>query len=92
MLYSSASRFLFAEGGKEKSIMLVVSPACSYERDQVSSISEKGLSAVFISDKDSTFPIVKREIKYCNFHMVFTSPECLFLSMEWKNKLFISKI
>ena len=31
-------------------------------KDQVASISENGLSAVFISDKDATLPTVKREI------------------------------
>ena len=70
---------------KEISIVLVVSPLLALMKDQVASISEKGLSAVFISDKDSTPPTVKREIKNGNFQVVFTSPECLFLSMEWKN-------
>ena len=58
--------------------MLVVSPLLALMKDQVASISEKGLSAVY-----STPPTVKREIKNGNFH----SPECLFLSMEWKNML-----
>ena len=60
--------------------MLIVSPLLALMKDQF-------LSAVFISDKDSTPPTVKREIKYGNFQVVFTSPECLFLSMEWKNML-----
>ena len=42
--------------------MLVVSPLLALMKDQVASISEKGLSAVFISDKDLTPPTVKREI------------------------------
>ena len=67
--------------------MLVVSPLLALMKDQVESIPEKGISAVFISDKDSTPPTVKREIKNGNFQMVFTSTECLFLSMEWKNML-----
>ena len=67
--------------------MLVVSPLLALTKDQVASISEKGLSDVFISDKDSTPPTVKREIKNGNFQVVFTSPECLFLSMKWKNML-----
>ena len=77
--------FDLLRGIKEKSIVLVVSPLLALMKDQVASISEKGLSAVFISDKDSTPPTVKREIKNGNFQVVFTSPECLFLSMEWKN-------
>ena len=40
-----------------------------------------------MSDKDSNPPTMKREIKNGNFQVVFTSPECLFLSMEWKKKL-----
>ena len=58
--------------------MLVVSPLLALKEDQVASISEKGLSAV-----DSTPPTVKREIKCGNFQVVFTSPECLFLFMEY---------
>ena len=79
-------------GVKEKSIVLVVSPLLALMKDQVASISEKGLSLVFVSDKDSTPPTMKREIKNGNFQVVFTSPECLFLSMKWKNILYISKI
>ena len=67
--------------------MLVVSPLLALMKNQVASISEKGPSAVFISDEDSTHPTVKREMKYGNFQVVFNSPECLFLSMEWKNML-----
>ena len=67
--------------------MLVVAPQLVLMKDQVASIFGKGLSAVFISDKDSTPPTVKREIKNGNFQVVFTSPECLFLSMQWKNML-----
>ena len=81
------SVFDLLRGVKEKSNVLVVSPMLALMKDQVASISEKGLSAVFISDKDSTPPTVKREIKNGNFQVVFTSPECLFLSMEWKNML-----
>ena len=74
-------------GVKEKFIVLVVSPLLALMKDQVASISEKGLSVVFVSDKDSTPPTVKREIKNGNFQVVFTSPECLFLSMKWRNIL-----
>ena len=78
------SVFDLLKGVEEKSIVLVVSPLLALMKDQVASISEKGVPAVFISDKDSTPPTVKREIKNGNFQVVFTSPECLFLSMEWK--------
>ena len=54
--------FDLLRGIKEKSIVLVVSPMLALRKDQVASISEKDLSAVFISDKDSTPPTVKREI------------------------------
>ena len=63
--------FNLLRGVKEKSIVLVVSPLLALMKDQVASISEKGLSAVFISDKDSTSPTVKREMKYGNFQVVF---------------------
>ena len=59
--------FDLLRGVKEKSIVLVVSPLLALMKNQVASISEKGLSAVFISDKDSTPPTVKREIKNGNF-------------------------
>ena len=62
--------FDFLRGVKEKSIVLVVSPLLALMKDQVASISE-GLSAVFISDKDSTPPTVKREIKNGIFQVVF---------------------
>ena len=43
--------------------MLVVSPLLALMKHQVASISEKGLLAVFVSDKDSTPPTVNREKK-----------------------------
>ena len=79
--------FDLLRGVKEKSIVLVVSPQLALMKHQVASISGKGLSAVFISDKDSIPPTVKREIKNGNYQVAFTSPECLFLSMEWKYML-----
>ena len=83
MLYSSASSFLFAEGGKgEIHSVGCLSTACSDERQKLHQFLKRAYP-----DKDSTPPIVKREIKNGNFQVVFTSPECLYLSMEWKNML-----
>ena len=52
--------FGYLRGVKEKSILFV--PLLALMKDPVASISEKGLSAIFISDKDSIPPTVKREI------------------------------
>ena len=64
------SVFDLLRGVKEKSIVLIVSPLLALKKDQVASISEKDLSAVFISDKDSTPPTESR----CNTPLYLFSP------------------
>ncbi len=58
---------------------MVVSPLLALMKDQVRSITEKGLTAINISDKDSTPQTVRTAIKNGKFQVVFTSPECLFV-------------
>jgi len=67
--------------------VLVVSPLIALMKDQVSSITEIGLSAALILDKESTPSTVKTGIKNGDFQVVFSSPESLFLSTEWKSML-----
>ena len=81
--------------GIEKSMVLVVSPLLALMKYQVASVSEKGLSAVFISDKDSTPPKVRREIKYGNFQVVLLVQNVYFCL--WNGRIccclmYISKI
>ncbi len=55
MLYSSATSFFYLlRGVKGKSIVMVVSPLLALIKDQVRSITDKDLTAINISDKDST--------------------------------------
>jgi len=79
--------FDLLRGVKNKSIVLVVSPLIALMKDQVSSITEIGLSAALILDKESTPSTVKTGIKNGDFQVVFSSPESLFLSTEWKSML-----
>ena len=52
--------FYFVRGAKNKSIVVVVSPLTALMKDQVSSITEMGLLAAVISDKESTSSTVKK--------------------------------
>ena len=74
--------FYFVRGAKNKSNVVVVSPLTALIKDQVSSITEMGLSAAVISDKETTSSTIKNRIKNGEFQIVFTSPESLFMSME----------
>ena len=52
--------FDFVRGAKNKSIVVVVSPLTALMKDQISSITEMGLLAAVISDKESTSSTVKK--------------------------------
>ncbi len=69
--------FYLLSGVKGKSIVMVVSPLLALMKDR--SITEKGLTAINISDKDSAPPTVRTAIQNGKYQVVFTSPECLFV-------------
>lgn len=70
-----------------KSMMLVVSPLVALMKDQVASITAMGLSAIYISDKQSTNASLKQSIKNGEYQIIFMSPEALICNMEWRSML-----
>lgn len=62
------------------SICLVVSPLIALMKDQASFFTQKGISACFVSDNESTDKECKRNIHKGEFQLVFISPEALFLN------------
>ena len=70
--------FYFERGAKNKAIVVVVSLLTALMKDQVSSITEMGLSAAVKSEKESASSTVKTGIKNGKFQIVCTSPESLF--------------
>ena len=62
--------FDFVRGAKNKSIVVVVSSLTALMKDQVISITEMGLSAAVISDKESTPSTVKNRIKNGDFKLL----------------------
>ena len=70
-----------------KSIVLVVSPLIALMKDQVETIKEMGITAAYISDKESTTASTRQGIKRGVYQIVFVSPEALFLGIEWRSML-----
>ena len=74
--------FYFMRGAKNKSIVVVVSPLTALMKDQVSSITEMGLSDAAISDKESTSSTVKNRIKNDEFLQVLNLCLC-----QWNGRI-----
>ena len=73
---------------KEKtSIVMIVSPLVALMKDQASAFTEKGVSAGYISDKESIDKETRRKVLYGEYQLVFISPEALFLTIEWRRML-----
>ena len=66
------------------SIVLVVSPLVALMRDQVSSLQELGVKAVYAGDSN---PDCIEKIKHGHYSILFFSPECLLKDIEWRDML-----
>lgn len=69
------------------SICMVVSPLIALMKDQSISFTAKGISAAYVSDKESTDKETRRKIVKGEYQLVFISPEALFLATEWRRML-----
>ena len=73
---------------KNRSVVIVVSPLIAL-REQASNFSNKGISSVYVSDKDGSNcdKAVRCSIKKAEYQLVFISPEALFATLEWRRTL-----
>lgn len=69
------------------SICLIVSPLIALIKDQSCFFTQKGISAAFVSDKETTDQECRRGIHKGEYQLVFVSPEALFLTTEWRGML-----
>ena len=72
---------------EKTSICMIVSPLIALMKDQSTSFTSKGISAAYVSDKESTDRDTKRKIIKGECQLVFISPEALFLATEWRRML-----
>ena len=72
---------------EKTSIVMIVSPLIALMKDQSASFTRKGISAGYVSDKESTDRETRRKILRGEFQLVFISPEALFLATEWRRML-----
>lgn len=72
---------------EKTSIVMVVSPLIALMKDQSMSFTSKGITAGYVSDKESTNKETRRKILRGEFQLVFISPEALFLATEWRRML-----
>lgn len=77
---------LYRQDGK-KSIVLVVSPLIALMKDQVASITAMGMSAVYVTDKQTTASPAKTLLQDGSYQIIFISPEALLSGTEWKRLL-----
>ena len=56
-------------------------------KDQSIAFTEKGISAGFVSDKESTGKETRRKILRGEYQLMFISPESLFVGTEWRRML-----
>lgn len=72
---------------EKTSIVLIVSPLIALMKDQSVSFTRKGISAGYVSDKETTDRDTKKKILRGQYQLVFISPEALFLATEWRRML-----
>lgn len=72
---------------EKTSICLVVSPLIALMKDQSILFAQKGITAAFVSDKETTEKETRRRIRRGECQLVFISPEALFLTAEWRGML-----
>ena len=70
----------------KNSVVMVVSPLIALMKDHVTAFTSKGISAAYVSDKESDRG-AKRRIKNGKYQLIFSSPEALFATLEWINAL-----
>lgn len=71
--------------GRDKSVVLVVSPLTALMNDQVASFTAKGIAAVHVCERLSKQD--KAAVQQGEYRIIFISPETLFASLEWRNLL-----
>ena len=67
-----------------KSIVLVVSPLIALMKDQVRSMSERGVSAVYVGDINDN---VEMDICSGKYQLVYMSPEMLICDDHWRDMI-----
>ena len=66
----------------------MVSPLIALMKNQVASITKIGLSATYVSDRDTKLASTSEQsFMRGNFSIVFISPEALVISTKWKSIL-----
>ena len=80
--------FDLLRGVENKCIVIVVSPLIALMKNQVASITKIGLSATYVSDRDTKLASTSEQsVMKGNVSIVFISPEALFISTKWKSML-----
>ena len=72
---------------EKTSIVMIVSPLIALVKDQSVSFTRKGISAGYVSDKETTDRETRKKILRGQCQLVFISPEALFLATEWRRML-----
>ena len=72
---------------ERRSIVMVVSPLIALTKDQSAKFTEKGITAVCISDLESMEKNMKRKVVNGEYQIVYISPEALFLRIDWRRML-----
>ena len=68
---------------ENKCIVIVVSPLIALMKNQVASITKIGLSATYVSDRDTKLASTSEQsVMKGNVSIVFISPEALFISTK----------
>ena len=80
--------FDLLRGVENKCIVIVVSPLIALMKNQVASITKIGLSATYVSDRDTKLASTSEQsVMKGNVSIVFISSEALFISTKWKSML-----
>ena len=80
--------FNMKKGLTEKtSICLIDSPLITLMKDQSILFVHKGITAAFVSNKESIDKESRRRIRRGECQLVYISPEALFLTTEWRGLL-----
>lgn len=72
---------------EKRSIVMVVSPLIALMKDQSAKFTERGVTAVRISDLESMDKNVRRKVVNGEYQIVYISPEALFLRTDWRRML-----
>ena len=75
------------EKEERRSIVMVVSPLIALMKDQLAKFTERGITAVCISDLESMNKESRRKVVNGEYQLVYISPEALFLRTDWRAML-----